>query len=126
LYLQGERFDLGRMSGHTMEDRTMANYLLVYRGGSMPQTKEEQDQVMAAWNEWFGKLGDALVDGGNPASQTKVVTKDGSVSAGGSDSPSGYSIIKADSIEKAVELAKGCPVFLGGATVDVVETFAVM
>ena len=104
----------------------MANYLLVYRGGSMPQTKEEQDQVMAAWNDWFGQLGGALVDGGNPASQTKIVTKDGSVSAGGPDSPSGYSIIKADSIEKAVDLAKGCPVFLGGATVDVVETFAVM
>ncbi len=104
----------------------MANYLLVYRGGSMPETKEEQDHVMSAWTDWFAKIGDALVDGGNPASQTKVVTKDGAVSAGDADSPSGYSIIKADDIDRAVELAKGCPVFLGGATIDVVETFAVM
>lgn len=104
----------------------MANYLLVYRGGSMPETPAEQEQVMKAWTDWFGKLGDALVDGGNPASQTKVVTKDGSVSAGGPDSPSGYSIIKADGIDAAVELAKGCPVVHGGATIDVVETFAVM
>ena len=104
----------------------MANYLLVYRGGSMPERKEEQDQVMTAWTAWFGKLGGALVDGGNPASQTKVVSKDGSVSAGGPDSPTGYSIIKADDMDAAVNLAKGCPVFVGGATVDVVETFAVM
>jgi hypothetical protein len=112
--------------GSYLEDGSMANYLLVYRGGSMPETPAEQEQVMKAWNDWFGKIGGALVDGGNPASQTKVVTKDGSVSNGGSDSPTGYSIIKADDIDSAVTLAKGCPVFLGGATIDVVETFAVM
>lgn len=104
----------------------MANYLLVYRGGAMPETKEQQDAVMAAWTTWFGQLGDALVDGGNPASQTKVVDKDGNVSQGDTNSPTGYSIIKADSIDSAVTLAKGCPVFLGGAMIDVVETFAVM
>ncbi|HEX2754686.1 MAG TPA: hypothetical protein VHM48_04445 [Candidatus Limnocylindrales bacterium] len=104
----------------------MANYLLVFRGGSMPQTKEEQDAVMAAWTAWFGEIGDALVDGGNPASRTKVLTKDGSVSDGGSGSPTGYSIIKADDMDGALALAKGCPVFLGGATIDVVETFSVM
>jgi hypothetical protein len=104
----------------------MANYLLVYRGGSMPATPEEQAQVMKVWTDWFADLGDALVDGGNPASQTKVVTNDGSVSDGGPTSPTGYSIIKADDIQGAVKLAKGCPVLQGGATVDVVETFAVM
>jgi hypothetical protein len=104
----------------------MANYLLVYRGGSMPETKEAQDQVMAAWGKWFGELGDALVDGGNPASQTKTVDKDGAVSPGGATAPTGYSIIKADDIDAAVNLSKGCPVFLGGATIDVVETFNVM
>ncbi len=104
----------------------MSNYLLVYRGGAMPETKEEQDQVMAAWGVWFGQIGDALVDGGNPASQTKSLAKDGTVSDGGAGSPTGYSIIKADDMVAALELAKGCPVFLGGATIDVVETFQVM
>src|SRR3954452_3120938 len=101
----------------------MANSLLVFRGGSMPETKEEQDKVMAAWGAWFGQLGDALVDGGNPASQTKTLSADGSTTPGGGDSPTGYSIIKADDIDAAVNLAKGCPVFLGGAKIDVVETF---
>ena len=44
----------------------MADYVLLYSGGKMPETKEEQDAVMAAWNAWFGELGWTLKDGGNP------------------------------------------------------------
>ena len=104
----------------------MANFLLVYHGGSMPETEAAQAQVMQAWTDWFHKLGDAVVDGGNPASQTKVINTDGSVAAGGATSPSGYSIIKADGIDAAVALAKGCPVLKGGAMIEVVETFEAM
>ena len=53
------------------------------------------------------------------------IAKDGSV-ADDQVGPSGYSVIKADSLDEAVELAKGCPVRLGGASVQVVETFSVM
>ena len=104
----------------------MANYLLVYRGGGMPEGEAETAKVMAAWDAWFHQLGDALVDGGNPASGTKVIASDGSVTAGGPSSPSGYSVIRADSHDQAVALAKGCPVLGGGATIDVVETFNAM
>jgi len=103
----------------------MANYLLVFHGGSMPESPEEGARVMQAWNDWFAAIGDALVDGGNPASQTKSIAANGAVSdvvAG----PSGYSIIKAGSIEAAVGLAKGCPVLQGGASIEVVETFNAM
>ena len=103
----------------------MANYLLTFHGGSMPETKEAQDQVMAAWTDWFGKLGDALVDGGNPISKAKAISPDGSVMDATSN-PSGYSIIKADDLDSAVELSKGCPVLAGGAAVVVSETFPVM
>ena len=44
----------------------MADYVLLYSGGTMPETKEEQDAVMAAWNAWFGELGGTLKDGGQP------------------------------------------------------------
>ena len=103
----------------------MANFLLTYHGGSMPETKEAQDQVMQAWNDWFGTLGDALVDGGNPISQAKAITPDGSV-MDATSAPSGYSILKTDSLDSAVALSKGCPVLAGGATVVVSETFPVM
>ena len=103
----------------------MANYVLVYHGGSMPENPEEGARIVQAWTDWFGKLGGALVDGGNPASKTKTITASGAVSDD-SDGPSGYSIISADSIDEAVEKAKGCPVLQGGASIQVVETFAVM
>ena len=103
----------------------MANYVLVYHGGGMPESQEEGAKIMQAWNDWFHKLGDSLVDGGNPASATRTIATDGSVSDDPSG-PSGYSILKADSLDAAVELAKGCPVLAGGASIQVVETFDAM
>lgn len=103
----------------------MANYVLVYHGGGMPETPEEGAKVVQAWTEWFSVLGDALVDGGNPASKTRRIGANGSVSDDASG-PSGYSILKADSLDAAVELAKGCPVLAGGAYIQVVETFNAM
>jgi len=103
----------------------MANYVLVYHGGSMPESQEEGAKVMAAWGEWFQQLGGALVDGGNPASATKTISANGSVSDD-PNGPSGYSILKADSLDAAVALAKGCPVLQGGASIQVVETFEAM
>ena len=103
----------------------MANFLLTFHGGSMPESKEEQEQVMTAWTNWFGTLGDALVDGGNPISRAKAISPDGSV-MDATSAPTGYSIIKADDLDRAVELSKGCPVLAGGAAVVVSETFPVM
>ena len=68
-------------------DRPMANYVLVYHGGAMPESPEEGAMVMKAWTDWFTTLGDAVVDGGNPASATKTIAPDGSVS----DDPAGPS-----------------------------------
>jgi hypothetical protein len=104
----------------------MANYLLVFHGGSMPESPEGGAKVMQAWTDWFGTLGDKLVDAGNPVSQVKTIAANGSVSDGGANPSSGYSVIKADSLDAAVALARGCPVLQGGASVEVAETFAVM
>ena len=81
---------------------------------------------MQAWTEWFGQLGDALVDGGNPASQTREIASNGTVSQLNGGAPTGYSIIKASDIDAAVALAKGCPVLQGGASLQVVETVDAM
>ena len=40
--------------------------------------------------------------------------------------PTGYSIIKADSLDAAVTASKGCPVLAGGASVVVSEIFPAM
>lgn len=106
----------------------MANYLLLYSGGSMPASEAEQKAVMDDWMAWFGKLGSAVVDGGNPTSpMAKSIASDGRVSDGPVGSMiSGYSIIKADSLDEAATLARGCPVLKGGAKISVFETFNAM
>jgi hypothetical protein len=109
------------------EDR-IPKYVLAYYGGGMPETPEEQAKVMQAWGEWFGQLGSALADGGNPTSgAAKTISPDGTVKDGANGAAiSGYSIIDAPSLDKATELASGCPVLEGGAAITVLETLDVM
>jgi len=104
----------------------MANFLLLYHGGGMPESPEEGAKIMKAWTDWFEKLGEGLVDGGNPTSKVKTIHTNGSVTDGGVSSVSGYSVISASSLDEAVKLAKGCPVLEGGASIEVAETFAAM
>ena len=97
----------------------MTKYLLNYHGGSAPQSKEEGERVMKAWTDWMGGLGKALVDGGNPAGQSKTIAANGKVSDGGGANPStGYSILEARSLDDAVGLSKGCPIFKSGGSVE--------
>ena len=89
----------------------MPNFLLAYHGGSMPETPEAQATSMAQWTTWFAGLGAAVVDGGNPVSGAKVVAAGGKVADGGGANPiSGYSVLKADSLDAAVKMAQGCPI----------------
>ena len=100
----------------------MAKYVFAYHGGKMPETPEEGQKVMAAWSDWLQGMGSAVVDGGNPVGPSKTVSADGVEDNGGSNPLSGYSIVEADSLETAVEMAKGCPVLEGGhGTVEVAE-----
>lgn len=104
----------------------MANFLLTYHGeGGMPTSAEETATVMAAWTAWFGQLGEAVVDPGNPTSHTKAISPDGSV-MDATSAPTGYSIIRAASLDEAVALSKGCPVLAVGQVVLVSETFEAM
>jgi len=106
----------------------MANFVLLYSGGGMPATQAEQAEVMKAWGAWYGSLGSAVVDGGNPFTpQAKSVASDGTVSDGPVGTmATGYTILKADSFEAAVEMAKRCPVLQGGSKITVYETLPVM
>jgi hypothetical protein len=102
----------------------MANYVLVYSGGRIPEP-EEREAVTAAWGRWLGALGDAVVDAGNPFGSSAAVASDGSVSQGAPSGLSGYSVITADSLDAATQHAKSCPHLDAGGRVDVYETFEV-
>ncbi len=103
----------------------MANYLLVYKGGSTPQP-QQREAIMAAWRNWFASLGEAVVDGGSPFSGSKSVAATGSVSDGAGSGLTGYSILAADSLDAAVILSKGCPILASGGNIEVYETIEVL
>jgi hypothetical protein len=102
----------------------MGNYLLAYHGGMMADTDEQRQAAMQAWGAWFGKLGPAIVDPGNPFAGSTSVSGNG---AGGEASSqlTGYTVVKADSLDAASALTDGCPVFDGGGSIDVYETVEV-
>jgi len=104
----------------------MAKYLMAYKGGNMAETDEERQAAMAAWGAWFGQLGAAIVDPGNPCGPSTTVSGGGAVSDGGASALTGYSVISAEDLQAASELAKGCPVLSAGGSVEVYETFEVM
>lgn len=100
----------------------MTKYVFSYHGTSeMPTDQTAIDEVMAAWGAWFGSLGDAIVDGGNPFGASKTVASDGSVSDSNSAQLSGYSIVNAESLDAAVAMAQGCPVLGGDSSITVSE-----
>jgi hypothetical protein len=103
----------------------MTNYMLAYTGGhGVAEDEAERDAQMAKWGQWIGQLGSAVVDSGAPTGTAKTVSAGGTVSDGGSRGLTGYSIVAADSLDAAVEFAKGCPVLEVGGAVDVYEAIA--
>ncbi|WP_136660277.1 YciI family protein [Nitratireductor sp. XY-223] len=99
----------------------MPNFVYAYHGGKPPESPEEGAKVMAAWNAWFEALGAAVVDGGAPVGASKTVSSGGVSDGGGANPLSGYSIVSADNIDAAVEMAKGCPILEGGGSIEVAE-----
>ena len=99
----------------------MAKFVYLYTGGSMAETPEAQQQAIAAWGAWFGELGEAIIDGGNPFGASASVGTDGAVTAGGASRASGYTLVKAESLDDATALAKGCPVLATGGAVEIYE-----
>ena len=62
-------------------------------------------QTRAAWQAWFGSMGDQLADTGKPVIARTALgdCSEESTELGG------YSLIQADDLEAATAIAKGCP-----------------
>src|SRR5580658_6305724 len=106
----------------------MARFMFVYRGGNEAErsmSPEQMQQVMQKWGAWIGEAmqkgwmkdpGDALTPEGRVV-RGKVVSDGPFVEA--KEIVGGYSVVEAETIEKASELAKGCPALLYGGAVEV-------
>ncbi len=104
----------------------MNEYIFIYRGGERPTSQEEGQKVMQAWYDWIGKLmqdgtmknpGAPLEPGGKMVTGKNKTVTDGPYPE--KDLVGGFSIVNAKSIEDAVEISKGCPVFLNNGAVEV-------
>ncbi len=104
----------------------MAKFVLLYTGGgSKADMPEEQQKMTEAWMNWFGTLGEAVTDAGNPFGASCTIASDGSVRDGGAAALSGYSIITAENLADAATKAKGCPVLSGGGGIEVYEAMPI-
>lgn len=100
----------------------MAKYIFGYHGRAVTGTAAEQDKaMMAAWGKWFGDMGPALVEIGNAAGPSKVVAANGKIGGPQGVGLTGYSIVEADSLDGAMKLTKGCPIFAAGGSIEVAE-----
>ena len=106
----------------------MNEFVFLYRGGmseAQPSPKE-MEAIMKRWQDWFKKLGEEgrLKDWGAPLQRGgKHVAAGGVITDGpyseGKEVIGGYSIIKAKDITEAAALAKDCPTFDTGGSVEV-------
>lgn len=99
----------------------MAQYAITYLGGDHPSSPEDREKHMAEYRKWIGSLGESAVSPMNPFKDTKTIKPDRSISDGSSTAMSGYTIIMADSMEKALESVKTCPFLDINGTLEVSE-----
>jgi hypothetical protein len=107
----------------------MARFLFLYRGNSDNHGKlspEEMQQHMQKWQTWLTEglrqgwlveAGDGLKKAGRVVNAKKVVTDGPFVEA--KEVVGGFSVVQAETIDVAAELAKGCPGLLIGGRVEV-------
>jgi hypothetical protein len=99
----------------------MPKYVFAYHGGKKPATPEEGERVMAAWNKWYQDMGDKVADPGCPVGMSKTVSRSGVADNGGANPLSGITVVNADTNDKAVEIAQGCPIHADDGSVEVAE-----
>ena len=98
----------------------MPKYIFAYHGGKKPENPEEGARGREKWQAWINGLGDAVINPGTPLGKSKTISSSGVSDTDESNIMTGYAIVKADSMDNAIEIAKGDP-FLEMGTVEVAE-----
>ena len=99
----------------------MPNFMLAYYGGNKPGSQEEGMAQMEKWKAWIKDLGDTIVNPGTPLPVSKVVTSGGVEDDTDPNSMKGFAVVKARSMEAAVEIARSDPFLENGGTIRVSE-----
>ena len=97
----------------------MPKFVIAYLGGKQMANPQDRAAHMARWKAWVDGLGSRMVSPGTPLGQGKLVSSDG-VSERGPNRLTGFSIVLADDMNAALEIAQRCP-FLDIGTIEVAE-----
>jgi hypothetical protein len=108
----------------------MKEFVLIFRTDYLPEVKfsaDEMQAMMQHWQNWMGSIAaqNKLADSGNRLGSNGATLKPGNVITNGpyaeiKEIITGYIVIRAGSIDEAAEMAKGCPLVVGGGgTVEV-------
>jgi hypothetical protein len=96
----------------------MPTYFLGYHMSQDPPRPDPAQHER--WKAWIAGLGDAVVNPGTPLGGAKTVSAEGVSEGGGPNPLMGYMLVKADSMEAALEIAKSDP-FLAMGTIELAE-----
>ena len=101
---------------------------MLYTGGCIPANADERKKITDEWMDLYKKIDTAVVDHGSPSSpMAKNISWDGKVYDGpAGQMVTGHTIIKAMSLDAAIQLAKSCPTLKSEAKISVYETINAM
>lgn len=107
----------------------MNEFTMIYRGAQDPDVEfspEQMQGILQQWRDWMMSMAehDQMANPGNRLSFEGAVLKPNNVITDGpyveiKEMISGYTIIKAETLAEAIEIAKGCPVLKVGGSVEV-------
>lgn len=99
----------------------MQTYVVINHNSNPPTPPTPE--ILQAWGTFFASIKDSLVDGGRPFTQNKAVVAEGKTADVPHDTAIAYYIVKAESLDSAIELVKGSPIAdRPGCEVRVYET----
>jgi hypothetical protein len=98
----------------------MPKYLFAYHGADMPENREEGIKHMTEFLAWIEALGDTVVNPGMPLGISKTVKSGGMAKDTGTNRLTGFSMVRTDSMDAALEIARDCP-YLNIGTIEVAE-----
>jgi hypothetical protein len=108
----------------------MNEFLLIFRrdfdATDSQASPEHLQNMMKAWQNWMGSIAarNKLVNSGNRLSAEGKVVKPGALVTNGpyveiKEAIGGYILIRAESLDEAAEISKGCPILTIGGNVEV-------
>jgi len=113
----------------------MKEFMLIFRNeknpGDAPPSAEQMQAMMSHWQKWIRNVAEKGRYGGtNRLLPEGKTLKPGNIITDGpylesKELVGGYLIVKADTIDEAVEIAKSCPNLLYGGNVEVRSVMAI-